>query len=78
MQYQDMLVHIDDGEAMPGRLAVAVELAERFGAHLTGIYVDPMRAAANRTMPICRAPTCACTWPVTGSRRRRKNWWQAT
>ena len=41
MQYQDILVHIDDGEAMPGRLAVALELAERFGAHLTGVYVDP-------------------------------------
>ena len=41
MQYQDMLVHIDDGEATPGRLKTAVELAERFGAHLTGVYVDP-------------------------------------
>jgi nucleotide-binding universal stress UspA family protein len=41
MRYQDIVVHIDDGEAMPGRLAVAVELAERFGAHLTGVYVDP-------------------------------------
>jgi nucleotide-binding universal stress UspA family protein len=41
MPYQDILVHIDDAEAMPGRLAVAVELAERFGAHLTGVYVDP-------------------------------------
>jgi nucleotide-binding universal stress UspA family protein len=41
MQYQDILVHIDDGEAMPGRLAVAVELAERFDAHLIGVYVDP-------------------------------------
>lgn len=41
MQYQDLIVHIDDGEAMPGRLAVALELAERFGAHLTGVYVDP-------------------------------------
>ena len=41
MQYQDILVHIDDGEAMPGRLAVAMDLAERFGAHLTGVYVDP-------------------------------------
>ncbi|GMQ96274.1 MAG: universal stress protein [Gammaproteobacteria bacterium] len=40
MQYQDIVVHIDDGEAMPGRLAVALELAERFGAHLTGVYVD--------------------------------------
>jgi len=41
MRYQDILVHIDDGEAMAGRLAVALELAERFGAHLTGVYVDP-------------------------------------
>jgi len=41
MTYQDILVHIDDSESMPGRLSVAVELAERFGAHLTGVYVDP-------------------------------------
>ena len=41
MQYQDILVHIDDGEATKGRLALAFELAERFGAHLTGVYVDP-------------------------------------
>lgn len=41
MKYKDILVHIDDGEAMAGRLAVALELAERFGAHLTGVYVDP-------------------------------------
>jgi len=41
MQYQDIIVHIDDGEAMPGRLSMALALAERFGAHLTGIYVDP-------------------------------------
>jgi len=41
MRYQDIIVHIDDGEAMPGRLAMALELAQRFGAHLTGICVDP-------------------------------------
>lgn len=41
MNYQDILVHIDDGEAMPGRLGVALDLAQRFGAHLTGVYVDP-------------------------------------
>ena len=41
MQYQDILVHVDDGKAMPGRLKVATELAEGFGAHLTGVYVDP-------------------------------------
>lgn len=41
MQYQDILVHVDDGEAMPARVAMALELAQRFGAHLTGVYVDP-------------------------------------
>jgi len=41
MSYQDILVHIDDSETVPGRLAVALELADRFGAHLTGVYVDP-------------------------------------
>ena len=41
MTYQDILVHVDDSEAMAGRLAAALELAERFGAHLTGVYVDP-------------------------------------
>lgn len=41
MPYQDILVHIDDADATTGRLAVALELAQRFGAHLTGVYVDP-------------------------------------
>ena len=41
MQYQDILVHIDDAEASAGRLELALELAERFAAHLTGVYVDP-------------------------------------
>lgn len=41
MSYQDILVHIDDSETLAGRLAVALELADRFGAHLTGVYVDP-------------------------------------
>ena len=41
MTYQDILVHVDDSEAMPARVGTALELAERFGAHLTGVYVDP-------------------------------------
>ena len=41
MTYQDILVHVDDSDAAPGRLDAAIELAERFGAHLTGVYVDP-------------------------------------
>lgn len=41
MQYQDILVHVDDSASTPARLKVAVELAERFDAHLVGVYVDP-------------------------------------
>jgi nucleotide-binding universal stress UspA family protein len=41
MQYKDMLVHMDDSVTCAARLDVAVDLAERFGAHLTGVYVDP-------------------------------------
>lgn len=41
MQYKDILVHIDDAESSSGRLDIALELAERFEAHLTGVYVDP-------------------------------------
>ena len=41
MQYRDILVHLDDAKAAAARLALACELAERFEAHLTGVYVDP-------------------------------------
>lgn len=40
MSYRDILVHVDDTKACAARLDVAVGLAERFEAHLTGIYVD--------------------------------------
>ncbi|MDX1431464.1 MAG: universal stress protein [Gammaproteobacteria bacterium] len=41
MSYKDILVHVDETKACDARLDVAVGLAERFEAHLTGIYVDP-------------------------------------
>lgn len=56
MTYQDILVHVDDSEAMAGRLAAALELAERFGAHLTGVYVDP-GIALPALMDVPIAPT---------------------
>lgn len=40
MGYKDILVHVDDTGACDARLDVAVGLAERFEAHLTGVYVD--------------------------------------
>lgn len=39
MAYKDLLVVLDAEPAARGRLAVAAELAERFGAHLVGLYV---------------------------------------
>lgn len=41
MQYKDILVHIDDAKVSATRLEAAVNLAEQFGAHLTGVYVNP-------------------------------------
>lgn len=41
---KDILVHVDSGKSSAGRIAAAVALAERFGAHVTGLVlaVEPM------------------------------------
>ena len=39
MAWKDLLVHIDDGKASPGRVAAAIALARAHAAHLTGLYV---------------------------------------
>jgi len=41
MGYKDLLVHIDSSPQCAARLALAVTLARRFAAHLTGLYVMP-------------------------------------
>lgn len=41
MSYKDLLVHIDSSEHCNARLALAVALARRFDAHLSGLYVMP-------------------------------------
>jgi nucleotide-binding universal stress UspA family protein len=40
MAYKDLLVVLDPGEVVRERLKVARNLAERFGAHLVGLYLD--------------------------------------
>jgi nucleotide-binding universal stress UspA family protein len=40
MTYKTILVHSDAGKTTLGRLALAAELAERFGAHLIGLHVS--------------------------------------
>lgn len=37
--FKDILVHLDDGPRSSTRLKVAVDLARRYGAHLTGIFI---------------------------------------
>jgi nucleotide-binding universal stress UspA family protein len=37
--FKDILVHLDEGPRSSTRLKVAVDLARRHGAHLTGIYI---------------------------------------
>lgn len=43
MSYKNILVHLDDGNACPGRVQAATRLARAHDAHLTGLYVavDP-------------------------------------
>lgn len=41
MNYKTILVHCDAGPKVGQRLAVAVELAERQGAHLVGVHARP-------------------------------------
>jgi len=44
---KDILVHVDNSRAMPGRVRAAVELARRHDAHLTGLYVIEMPVLAS-------------------------------
>jgi nucleotide-binding universal stress UspA family protein len=39
MCYKTLLVHLDDSERCEARLALALDLAERFDAHLIGLYL---------------------------------------
>lgn len=41
MAYKDLLVQIDDTKACASRIDAAIDLACRFDAHLTGLYVVP-------------------------------------
>ncbi len=41
MAYKDILVQVDDGTACKARVDAAIELAGRFDAHLTGLYIMP-------------------------------------
>ncbi len=45
MSFKDILVHLDAAPRSATRLAVAAELAARFGAHLTGLAVVDMPPA---------------------------------
>ena len=39
MTIRDLLVHIDQTQAAQVRLEAGLKLAERFGAHLTALYL---------------------------------------
>jgi nucleotide-binding universal stress UspA family protein len=42
MAYKDLLVMVDDSAGTTERIRFAAELAERFDAHLSGLYVAPV------------------------------------
>ena len=55
MNYKTILVHCDASPKLPQRLDVAVELAQRHGAHLVGVYIqEPFDVPAfiDGTMPM--------------------------
>ncbi|MGO8865374.1 MAG: universal stress protein [Alphaproteobacteria bacterium] len=54
MSYKDLLVHVDASPQCKARLAVAANLARRFDAHLTGLYVLP---------PVTLSPLLADQFP---------------
>jgi nucleotide-binding universal stress UspA family protein len=45
MAFKDILVHLDGGPRSTTRLGIAAGLAQRFGAHLTGVYVVDIPSA---------------------------------
>lgn len=61
MTYKDLLVVLDEDERSRERIALAASLAERFGAHLVGLYVAVGREppgrfdAFNADIPMFRA-----------------------
>ena len=43
MPLKDILVHVDDSAASPGRMRLACELARRHAAHLVALYcIEPV------------------------------------
>lgn len=46
MSIKDILVHVDNARSGKVCVALAAEVAQRFGAHLTGLYVKPPPAPA--------------------------------
>jgi nucleotide-binding universal stress UspA family protein len=54
MGYKDLLVHLDDGPGCATRVAAAIALAARHGAHLTGLYTigeGPLSAYVRAHIP---------------------------
>ena len=54
MTIRDLLVHIDQTQAAQQRLEAGLKLAERFGSHLTALYLaaEPfMRSASGYHLP---------------------------
>lgn len=55
MSYKSLLVHLDDSPSCATRLTVALDLAQRYGAHLIGIYLPRTATFGNAGDPTCDA-----------------------
>jgi nucleotide-binding universal stress UspA family protein len=67
MAWKDLLVHIDDGKASPGRVAAAIALARAHAALLTGLYV-----VAEPELPGFLLSEMPAAWHEQTRRRRER------
>lgn len=80
---KDILVHLDGGIRTPARLALAIHLAQRAGARLTGLFAQ---ADADRMSAVARRPSAHFTQAANeaaalfadlcGANGVKSRWWQ--
>jgi nucleotide-binding universal stress UspA family protein len=83
MCYKTLLVHLDDSQRCEVRLALALDLAERFDAHLVGLYLphsaphSHIHAHADTSPPEERLELARMRFLGAGARAGRAVEWRA-
>ncbi|WP_028220908.1 universal stress protein [Paraburkholderia oxyphila] len=81
MCYKTLLVHLDDSARREARLALALDLAERFDAYLIGLYLPAPRSRTPATegagTPAQRLEFAQAAFLDAGARAGRRVEWRA-